>query len=195
MNLDRKILFTILIFLALVTLFIHQENGKSDLEEEKVILRGEVGELEDSILREEYWRSLNFRTQFTPPLVNGVISSKTGFRVNPMGGEEETLHRGEDLVSSPGTPIKAALDGVVVEHWPAPDGYFRGHPVFGGMIIIDHGGELLTLYGHLSETLVHTGWRVEMGEIIGYLGDTGKSTGPHLHFEVIVSPTRFFEGE
>ena len=195
MNLDRKILFTILIFLALVTLFIHQENGRANLEGEKTLLQEEIGELEDAILEEEYWRSLNFRTPFTPPLVNGVVSSKTGFRVNPMGGEEETLHRGYDIVAPLGTPVKAALPGVVVEHYPPPDGYYRGDPIYGGKVTIDCGRELLLLYGHLGKTIVHEGDWVEAGDVIGYLGNTGKSTGPHLHFEVVVSPARFFEGE
>jgi len=82
---------------------------------------------------------------------------------------------------------------VVVDHWPPPDGYWRGHPTFGGLIVIDHGNELFTLYGHLSDSFVREGRWVEAGQVIGELGDTGIATGPHLHFEVVVNPLRYLE--
>ena len=130
---------------------------------------------------------------YHPPLEAACVSSGCGYRMDPMGGGTEGLHKGVDLVGAIGAPVKAVLAGVVVEHWPPADGYYRGHPVFGGLVIIDHGEGLFTLYGHLSESYVHEGWQVEVGQVIGRLGDTGIATGPHLHFEVIVDPLRYLE--
>jgi murein DD-endopeptidase MepM/ murein hydrolase activator NlpD len=128
---------------------------------------------------------------FRSPLEQVWISSSCGYRTDPMGGGTEGLHKGVDLVGPIGSPVHAVLAGVVAEHWPAPNGYYRGHPVFGGLVVIDHGDGLFSLYGHLSTTLVHEGWQVEAGQIIGELGDTGIATGPHLHFEIVVDPLRY----
>jgi len=133
-----------------------------------------------------------------PPLRTYVVSSGVGYRVNPMGGGEEAFHRGLDMVGPPGCAILAAGPGTVVEHWPAPgtlgkDGIvFKGHPVFGGMIVIDHGNGMWTLYGHMRRTCVHTGQHVEAGQVIGWQGATGDATGEHLHFEVIIDPRLLF---
>jgi murein DD-endopeptidase MepM/ murein hydrolase activator NlpD len=127
------------------------------------------------------------------PLDSYWISSASGYRNDPMGGKEEMqLHKGLDLVGPHRAPVKAAAAGVVVEHWPAPNGYFKGHPIYGGLLVIDHLDGTLTLYGHLSTTYVSTGDRVEAGEIIGRQGNTGISTGEHLHFELIVNPLIYF---
>jgi len=130
---------------------------------------------------------------YFPPLEAAWVSSGTGYRMDPMGGGTEGLHKGVDLAGVIGTPIKAALAGVIVEHWPAPDSYWRGHTIFGGYIVIDHGDGLFTLYGHLSDTCVHEGYWVEAGQVIGRLGDTGITTGPHLHFECVIDPLRYLE--
>jgi murein DD-endopeptidase MepM/ murein hydrolase activator NlpD len=128
-----------------------------------------------------------------------VVTSGVGYRVNPMGGGEEAFHRGIDMVGPPGCAILAADSGVVVEHWPPPgalgaDGkVFKGHPAFGGMILIDHGNGVWTLYGHMSRTYVHTGERLKAGQIIGRQGATGDATGEHLHFEVIIDPRLMFD--
>lgn len=134
-----------------------------------------------------------------PPMASYAMSSGVGYRVKPMGGGEEALHRGVDLVGPPLCAILAAAPGVVVEHWPVPGtpraggGVFRGHPIYGGMIVLDHGNGVFTIYGHMSRTYVHTGMRVLSGQIIGRQGSTGISTGQHLHFELVVNPLMFFE--
>jgi len=130
---------------------------------------------------------------YVQPLDQAWISSGVGYRLDPMGGGTEALHRGVDLVGPIGAPVKAIMDGVVVEHWPAPDGYWHGHPVFGGLVVIDHGG-FFVMYGHLKSSTVHQDQRVVAGQIIGELGDTGICTGPHLHFEIVVDPFRYLEG-
>lgn len=130
----------------------------------------------------------------TPPMATFVVSSGVGYRVNPMGGGEWEFHRGLDMVGPHGCSILAAGDGVVVEHWPAPGTVgrhgevYHGHPVYGGMIVIDHGNGLFTLYAHMSRTFVYEGEHVRAGEAIGIQGRTGDATGEHLHWEIIVDP-------
>lgn len=133
------------------------------------------------------------------PLPSARISSGTGYRMDPMGGGDEGLHKGLDLVGPQGCPVMAVRAGVVADHWPPPGtpypggGVYHGHPVFGGFIVLDHGDGLFTLYGHMSRTLVHTGERVTAGQVIGRQGATGQATGEHLHFEVVVDPLRYLE--
>jgi murein DD-endopeptidase MepM/ murein hydrolase activator NlpD len=138
---------------------------------------------------------LNRRLQpvaYEQPISEAVLSSGCGYRMDPMGGGTEGLHKGVDLVGVEGSPIKAALPGTVVEHWPAPDGYYTGHPVYGGLVVIETDGIFL-LYGHLENTSVHEGQHVEAGEVIGTMGNNGVSTGAHLHFEVVVDPLKYLE--
>lgn len=136
-----------------------------------------------------------------PPMAVFAVTSPVGYRVKPLGGGGQALHRGVDLVGAPGCEILAAAPGVVAEHWPAPGTpvpgrpgkVFGGHPVMGGYIVLDHGGGIFTLYGHMSQTQVHTGQRVKAGQVIGRQGATGDATGEHLHFELIVDPLLFFD--
>ena len=131
--------------------------------------------------------------ELLPPMDSYWISSGSGYRNDPMGGKEEfQLHKGIDLVGPHHAPVKAAAAGVVVEHWPAPNGYYKGHPFYGGLLVIDHLNGTLTLYAHMSITYVGEGERVEAGQVIGRQGNTGISTGEHLHFEVIVDPMIYF---
>ena len=135
---------------------------------------------------------------FQSPLSTYTVSSEVGYRPNPMGGGEDALHRGIDMVGPYHSPILAAEKGVVVEHWLPPGTVrggriYKGHPIFGGLIVIDHGGGVLTLYGHLSSTYIHEGDIVEAGQVIGRQGDTGLATGEHLHFEIIIDPRNLFD--
>lgn len=106
---------------------------------------------------------------------NYPVTSPFGGRTDPVKGTNE-YHTGVDFGVPLGTEIKAAADGVVVQA-----GTNGG---YGNSISIDHGGGMETLYGHLSKVLVSVGQKVKQGDIIGLSGSTGKSTGPHLHFEV-----------
>jgi murein DD-endopeptidase MepM/ murein hydrolase activator NlpD len=110
--------------------------------------------------------------------VNGAVTSGFGYRMHPIFHVRK-LHTGVDLHAGMGTPIHAAAAGTVIfAGW-------RGG--YGKCVIISHGGGLATLYGHQSEILVAEGQKVKRGEVIGKVGSTGYSTGPHLHFEVRVN--------
>lgn len=130
-----------------------------------------------------------------PPMREYTTSSEFGFRADPiMGGATDTLHGGVDLVAPPGTPVNATASGTVVKVWPPPgvpylDGrYYKGHPVFGGLVEIEHEDGSLTRSGHLSRADVREGQKVAQGEQIGVIGNTGLSTGTHLHFERLARP-------
>jgi murein DD-endopeptidase MepM/ murein hydrolase activator NlpD len=111
--------------------------------------------------------------------VNAPITSPFGYRTDPVTGAT-AFHAGLDLGAPCGTPIKAAATGVIVSAGSTTGGY-------GNMTLIDHGGGLATLYGHQSSIIVSAGQTVNQGQVIGYVGSTGKSTGCHLHFEVRVN--------
>lgn len=118
----------------------------------------------------------------------GILTSGFGNRISPISGTMR-LHPGIDIGSDSGTPVVAAANGEVVQA-----GYMGG---YGYAVIIYHGGGFSTVYGHLSKFAVSTGQKVQRNQIIGYVGSTGYSTGPHLHFEVRINgelqnPFNFF---
>jgi murein DD-endopeptidase MepM/ murein hydrolase activator NlpD len=143
--------------------------------------------------------SLAFAFDFSPPLGPYVESSGFGERPS-IGGSISDWHGGVDLVplsivrdKAARAPVYAAAPGIVVSCYPPPGGKYKGHPIYGGMILIDHGGGLYTRYGHLAETWVREGDVVQRGQIIGIVGSTGISTGPHLHFEILVDPAEILK--
>ena len=120
-----------------------------------------------------------------PLPVAGAITSQFGHRVDPITGEVSS-HTGTDIACAEGTPILAAADGTItaangLDSWGGSYGYY---------IQIDHGGGLETLYAHCSSICVTTGQQVQAGEVIGYVGHTGRATGNHLHLEVSVDGNR-----
>jgi len=122
--------------------------------------------------------------QWPLPVV-GTITSQFGYRVDPITGEVSS-HTGTDIACAEGTPILAAADGTVtvangLDSWGGSYGYY---------IQVDHGGGLETLYAHCSSICVTTGQQVQVGEVIGYVGHTGRATGSHLHLEVWVGRSR-----
>ena len=120
-----------------------------------------------------------------PLPVAGTITSQFGHRVDPITGEVSS-HTGTDIACAEGTPILAAADGIVtvangLDSWGGSYGYY---------IQIDHGGGLETLYAHCSSICVTNGQQVQAGQVIGYVGHTGRATGSHLHFEVRANGNR-----
>ena len=120
-----------------------------------------------------------------PLPVAGTITSRFGHRVDPITGKVSS-HTGTDIACAEGTPILAAADGIVtvangLDSWGGSYGYY---------IQIDHGSGLETLYAHCSSICVTTGQQVQAGQIIGYVGHTGRATGSHLHLEVHVNGSR-----
>ena len=121
------------------------------------------------------------------PVSGGRVGSPFGFRIDPITGRS-ALHTGLDFPADIGTPILAAAGGVVVVQ--------EIHPAYGNMAEVDHGNDLITRYAHSSRVLVKKGDIVKRGQKIAEVGSTGRSTGPHLHFEVWVTgvpqdPARF----
>jgi len=109
------------------------------------------------------------------PVNSPYNASSFGYRIDPFTGQQ-AMHEGIDFITDVGTPVVAAAGGVV---------QFAGfHPQYGNMVDIDHGNDLVTRYAHLSKVLVKEGDLVQRGRRIGDSGTTGRSTGPHLHFEV-----------
>ena len=113
--------------------------------------------------------------------VSGPITSTFGYRTDPITGAT-AFHSGIDFGAPCGTPIKAAANGTVFQ--VVPESSSGG---YGNMTIIKHGGNIATLYGHQSSIVVSPGQAVIIGQVIGYVGSTGKSTGCHLHWEVRVN--------
>ena len=128
---------------------------------------------------------------FRFPLPNAVVTSTFGMRKNPITGKL-IFHKGIDLAAPSGTPVSACAAGIVIE-----TGY---DPIYGNHIIIKHSNNRESLYGHLSSIKAELHQKVKSGTIIGTVGSTGQSTGPHLHFEihengVAKNPEGFIKGK
>lgn len=122
----------------------------------------------------------NYRREVTPsqwPTSGGYISSSFGGRANPFGGYGRDWHPGIDIVTDYGEPVYASAAGYVQQA-----GWYGGYGIYAR---INHDYGYQTAYGHMSRVVCRAGQYVKKGEIIGYVGSTGYSTGPHLHFEVI----------
>ncbi|MBQ3088811.1 MAG: M23 family metallopeptidase [Clostridia bacterium] len=132
----------------------------------------------------------NILQGFSSP-ISGVLTSSYGYRSDPFTGEP-AIHNGVDIAAKSGTPIKAALSGVVEQAELSNGDY-------GNFIVVDHGG-FKTLYAHCERLSVSEGEKVKSGDAIATVGSTGRSTGPHLHFEIQIGeahidPTPFINIE
>ena len=125
-------------------------------------------------------KSENYRMEVTPskwPVDGGYVSSEFGGRANPFDGSGD-YHPGIDIAEDYGAPIYASASGYVQRA-----GWYGG---YGNYVNISHDYGYSTAYGHMSSIKVNAGDYVEKGQVIGYVGSTGYSTGPHLHFEVLL---------
>ncbi|MGB7758892.1 MAG: M23 family metallopeptidase [Bryobacteraceae bacterium] len=126
--------------------------------------------------RTRWIQPANARPSIWP--VAGRLTGAFGGRMDPFSGEG-AFHTGVDISAPPGTPVRATADGVVMgASWEG--GY-------GLMIEVDHGGGVSTYYAHLSRSFVQTGQAVRLGQIVGSVGATGRTTAPHLHYEVRIA--------
>lgn len=131
----------------------------------------------------ELWESLSERQSLlaaTPNLkpARGWFTSKFGYRISPFSNRP-VMHNGLDIAASPGSPIYAPADGIVS---------FAGYdPGYGKLVTIDHGYGVVTRFGHTSQVFVEAGQKVKRHDVIAAVGTTGRSTGPHLHYEVRVN--------
>ncbi len=137
--------------------------------------RTDVMTVIESRLFEQKIKKLMVPTEL--PVKNVDLGSAFGWRIDPFTGHS-ALHTGLDFPADVGTPILAAAGGVVVAQ--------EVHPQYGNMIEIDHGNNLITRYAHSSRVFVKKGDLIKRGQKIAEVGTSGRSTGPHLHFEVLV---------
>lgn len=133
----------------------------------------------------DLWESLSERQSLlnaTPNIkpARGWLTSGFGYRISPFTGKP-ALHAGLDIAAAPGSPVYAPADGVVT--------FSSYDESYGKLISVDHGYGVSTRFAHLSQTYVQAGQRVNKWDVIGAVGNTGRSTGPHLHYEVRVNGT------
>jgi len=150
------------------------QNALSDLDQ-LTQQRTDVMTVIESRLFEQKIKKLMVPTE--PPVKGAEMGSGFGWRIDPFTGHS-ALHTGLDFAADTGTAIYAAAGGVVVAQ--------EVHPQYGNMLEIDHGNALITRYAHASRVLVKKGDLIKRGQHIADVGTTGRSTGPHLHFEVLV---------
>jgi murein DD-endopeptidase MepM/ murein hydrolase activator NlpD len=165
------------------------EGGPLPEEVDPVALTTDLDRLDREVVKEEktlsalrdYFADQKQLLAAAPSIwpVRGWVTSDFGARLDPYT-EERTLHQGLDIATAKGTPVKAPADGVVIF------GGYEG-PGYGNVIVIDHGYGVKTRHGHLEDVFVKVGEKVKRGHVIGAVGNTGRSTGPHLHYEVRIN--------
>jgi murein DD-endopeptidase MepM/ murein hydrolase activator NlpD len=155
-----------------------QDEALKEMHHELSELKGAASRQEISLqMLIEYFedkRSLYTSTPLVWP-VRGWVTSPFGNRTSPFSGIP-TFHEGLDIAAQTGTPVVAPADGVVLKAGFSPG--------YGNMVEISHGYGIKTVFGHNSRLNVKVGQQVKRGDVISYVGDTGSSTGPHLHYEV-----------
>ncbi len=165
------------------------DSGSIDMEDLKKQIRitmENVGEIKDYLSQQ---RDIFVATPKGWP-VDGHITSPYGTRVHPLTGGKE-FHGGVDIAAQPGEPVHATADGIVsFAGWSGANG---------NLVVIEHGFGYSTFYAHNKQVAVKTGQKVRRGDIISYLGSTGSSTGPHVHYEIwrngkSTNPESYLEG-
>lgn len=128
---------------------------------------------------DNYLDKQKIRLACTPAIwpVNGLLTDSFGPRIHPLTGKPD-MHSGQDIATQLGSPIMATADGFVL--------MTERNRYLGNLVVIDHGFGFITRYGHLADFNVKEGQHVKRRDIIGFVGSTGSSTAPHLHYEVIV---------
>ncbi len=165
------------------------DSGSIDLENLKKQIRAtmeNVGEIKDYLSQQ---RDIFVATPKGWP-VEGHVTSPFGLREHPTSGERE-FHSGVDIAAEPGRPVRATGEGIIsFAGWSGANG---------NLVVIEHGAGYSTFYAHNKMVAVSTGHKVKRGDIIGYVGSTGNSTGPHVHYEVwlngrAINPDSYLKG-
>jgi murein DD-endopeptidase MepM/ murein hydrolase activator NlpD len=153
--------------------------GSANLKDGIELLKDRTSEMESqlTLLQELAQKKASIRA-ITPTIwpVKGNLTSHFGSRTDPFNGEATEMHLGVDIAALFGTQVHAPADGKII--------YAQRKSAYGNLIIIDHGNGLTTRLGHLSRFNVKAGQKVRKNEIVGYVGTSGRSTAPHLHYEV-----------
>ena len=155
-----------------------QDEALKEMHNELSQLKGAASKQETSLqMLIEYFEDKRSLYASTPQVwpVRGWVTSPFGKRTSPFTGIP-TFHEGLDIAAQTGTPVVAPADGVVLRAGFSPG--------YGNMVELSHGYGIRTVFGHNSRLNVKVGQQVKRGDIISYVGDTGSSTGPHLHYEV-----------
>jgi murein DD-endopeptidase MepM/ murein hydrolase activator NlpD len=158
-----------------------QEEALKEMHQELTQLKGAASRQEASLqMLIEYFEDKRSLYASTPAVwpVRGWVTSPFGNRTSPFSGILK-FHEGMDIAAQTGTPVVAPADGVVIKA-----GFGTG---YGNMVEISHGYGIKTLFAHNSRLHVKAGQRVKRGDVVSYVGDSGSSTGPHLHYEVRVN--------
>ena len=156
--------------------------GSANLKDGIDLLKDRTTEMETQLmlLQEQAQKKASIR-RITPSLwpVKGNITSAFGNRADPFNEESAEVHLGMDISALFGTQVHAPADGVII--------YAQRKAAYGNLIIIEHGNGLTTRFGHLSRFNVKVGQRVRKNDVVAYVGTSGRSTAPHLHYEVRVN--------
>jgi len=141
-------------------------------------LAAKMSKLEDDM---QAYEAVLRKRGYTPTIwpVDGKLEGGFGGRRNPFGGPGYEFHTGQDIEAPLGAPVVAGASGKILFV-----GWQNG---YGQLVVVDHGGGLTTRYGHLSHIDVDAGQQVSRGQLVGKVGSTGRSTGPHLHYEVRIN--------
>jgi murein DD-endopeptidase MepM/ murein hydrolase activator NlpD len=153
--------------------------GSANLKEGIDLLKDRTTEMESQLtsLQELAQKKATIR-RITPTLwpVKGNLTSHFGSRTDPFNGESTEMHLGVDIAALFGTQVHAPADGKII--------FAQRKAAYGNLIIIDHGNGLTTRMGHLSRFNVKVGQKIRKNDVVGYVGTSGRSTAPHLHYEV-----------
>ncbi len=168
---------------------LNNKPGMYDQNRTNIVKREAIKKIEQKQLSRTLTNILNQSIPNGKPIMYRAISSKFGYRNHPIT-KKRSFHTGIDLSAPSGTPIYATADGVI-EYAKKKGGY-------GNYILIDHPYGFKTAYGHLSKLNVSEGDYVLKNDLIGYVGNTGRSTGPHLHYEILylhkwINPKAFMQ--
>ncbi len=173
--------------------FVNEKKGevsveKSDRDYASLVVRIDKAVRETQLKEQsviELWESLSERQSLlnaTPNIkpARGWLTSGFGYRLNPFTGKN-AMHAGLDIAAAPGSPVYAPADGMVI--------FASYDESYGKLVSVDHGFGVTTRYGHNSQIYVHVGQKVSKWDVIAAVGNTGRSTGPHLHYEVRINGT------